>query len=84
LAKHIRSFEHVVIDTEANPDQDFKDAAEGCDLLVIPAEPETTAKDGLIYTLAKLESISHKHHKVLLTKVPPPPRRKASNSAPGS
>lgn len=75
LAKHIRAFEYVVIDTEANPsDQDFEDAAEGCDLLVIPAEPETTAKDGLIYTLAKLESIGHKHHKVLLTKVPPLPQ----------
>src|ERR1035441_9770426 len=43
---------HVVIDTEANPSRvDFREVAEGCDLLVIPAVPETTATDGLIYTL---------------------------------
>jgi chromosome partitioning protein len=42
LAKHVRQCEHVVIDTEANPsDEDFKDAAQGCDLMVIPAESET-------------------------------------------
>ncbi len=75
LAKHVRSYEHVVIDTEANPsDEDFKDAAQGCDLLVIPAEPETTATDGLSYTLAKLREIKHERHRVLLTKVPPPPQ----------
>jgi chromosome partitioning protein len=75
LAKHVRQFEHVVIDTEANPsDEDFKDAAQGCDLLVIPAEPETTATDGLSYTLAKLREIKHDRYRVLLTKVPPPPQ----------
>jgi len=75
LAKHVRQFEHVVIDTEANPsDEDFKDAAQGCDLLVIPAEPETTATDGLTYTLGKLREMKHERFKVLLTKVPPPPQ----------
>jgi hypothetical protein len=50
LARHVRDYEHVVIDTEANPsDKDFKDAAQDCDLLIIPAEPETTATDGLSY-----------------------------------
>jgi chromosome partitioning protein len=48
LAKRVRQCEHVVIDTEANPaDEDFKDAAQGCDLLIIPVEPEPTATDGL-------------------------------------
>jgi chromosome partitioning protein len=75
LAKHIRDYEHVVIDTEANPsDEDFKDAAQGCDLLIIPAEPETTATDGLTYTLSKLREIKHDRYRVLLTKVPPPPQ----------
>jgi chromosome partitioning protein len=33
LAKHVRQYEHVVFDTEANPsDDDFKDAVQGCDL----------------------------------------------------
>ena len=75
MARHVKNYAHIVIDTEANPSEDdFKEAAEGCDLLVIPAEPETTAKDGLVYTLAKLDAIGHKHHRVLLTKVPPPPQ----------
>ena len=75
LAKHVRQYEHVVIDTEANPsDEDFKDAAQGCDLLIIPAEPETTATDGLTYTLGKLRDMKNDRYRVLLTKVPPPPQ----------
>jgi chromosome partitioning protein len=75
MAKHLREFTHVVIDTEANPkDEDFKDAAEGCDLLVIPAEPEPTATDGLTYTLSKLRELDNHHYRVLLTKVPAKPR----------
>jgi len=35
LAMHSRQFEHIVIDTEANPsDEDFKDAAKGCNMLI--------------------------------------------------
>jgi hypothetical protein len=53
MARYVKDYTHIVIDTEANPSEDdFKEAAEGCDLLVIPAEPETTAKDGLIHTLS--------------------------------
>jgi len=75
LAKHIRDYEHVVIDTEANPsDEDFKDVARGCDLLIVPAEPETTATDGLSYTLSKLREIKHDRYRVLITKVPPLPQ----------
>lgn len=75
IARHVKDYTHIIIDTEANPsDDDFKEAAEGCDLLIIPAEPETTAKDGLVYTLARLRAIGHKHHHVLLTKVPPLPQ----------
>jgi chromosome partitioning protein len=75
LAMHSQKFEHIVIDTEANPsDEDFKDAALGCNLLIIPAEPETTATDGLSYTLGKLREMEHDRYRVLLTKVPPPPQ----------
>jgi hypothetical protein len=75
FARHVKDYTHFIIDTEANPsDEDFKEAAEGCDLLVIPAEPETTAKDGLIYTLARLHPIGHKHYRLLLTKVPQLPQ----------
>ena len=39
-------FQHVIMDTEANPSiADFQEVAKGCDLLVIPAVPETVATD---------------------------------------
>ena len=42
--------------------------------MVVPAEPETVATDGLIHTLQKLQSLGNEKYKVLLTKVSPPPR----------
>ncbi len=75
MVNHIRDFTHIIIDTEGNPtDDDFRDLAENCDLLVIPAVPESVATDGLIHTLAKLRSLGNKAHRVLLTMVPPKPR----------
>jgi chromosome partitioning protein len=69
---------HVVIDTEANPSRiDFREVAEGCDLLVIPAVPETTATDGLIYTLKNLREIGSDRYRILITKVRPKPNRDA-------
>ena len=76
-AKYAREYVHghIIIDTEANPSTvDFRQVADGCDLLVIPAVPETTATDGLTYTLAKLQEIGNDRYRVLLTKVPPKPR----------
>ncbi len=75
MVSHIRDYKHVIIDTEGNPtDDDFKDLAGNCDLLIIPAVPESVATDGLTHTLAKLRSLGNKSHKVLLTMVPPKPR----------
>ena len=75
MVKHIRDYQHVIIDTEGNPtDDDFKDLANNCDLLVIPAVPESVATDGLTHTLAKLRALGNKSHRVLLTMVPPKPR----------
>ena len=76
-AKYAREYVkgHIVIDTEANPSNvDFAAVVDGCDLLVIPAVPETTATDGLAFTLSKLGEIKSERFKVLLTKVPPKPR----------
>jgi chromosome partitioning protein len=75
MMKHIRDYEHVIIDTEGNPtDDDFKDLAESCDLLVVPAVPESVATDGLTHTLAKLHELKSNNYRVLLTMVPPKPR----------
>ena len=75
MVNHLRDHTHVVIDTEGNPtDDDFRDLAENCDMLVIPAVPESVATDGLTHTLGKLHTLAHTRHKVLLTMVPPKPR----------
>jgi len=75
MVNHIRDYKHVIIDTEGNPtDDDFKDLSENCDLLVIPAVPESVATDGLTHTLTKLHSLRNNRHKVLLTMVAPKPR----------
>ena len=75
MVSHIRDYQHIIIDTEGNPtDDDFKDLAANCDLLVIPAVPESVATDGLTHTLAKLRNLGNKRHRVLLTMVPPKPR----------
>jgi chromosome partitioning protein len=75
MVNHIRDYKHIVIDTEGNPtDDDFRDLAQNCDLLVIPAVPESVATDGLTHTLAKLNDLKTNRYKVLLTMVPPKPR----------
>jgi chromosome partitioning protein len=75
MVSHVRDHQNVIIDTEGNPsDDDFRDLATNCDLLVIPAVPESVATDGLTHTLAKLRSLGNKTHRVLLTMVPPKPR----------
>jgi chromosome partitioning protein len=75
MVNHIRDYRHIIIDTEGNPtDDDLKDLADNCDLLIIPAVPETVATDGLLHTLLKLKELKHTKHKVLLTMVPPKPR----------
>src|SRR4051794_31055042 len=75
MVAHIRDYQHIIIDTEGNPtDDDFKDLADNCDLLIVPAVPESVATDGLTHTLAKLHSLRKEHHRVLLTMVPPKPR----------
>jgi chromosome partitioning protein len=77
LVNHIQDYKtgHIIIDTEGNPtDDDFKDLAENCDLLVVPAVPESVATDGLTHTLTKLQSLGKEHYRVLLTMVPPKPR----------
>ena len=75
MVSHIRHYEHIIIDTEGNPtDDDFRDLATHCDLLVIPAVPESVATDGLTHTLTKLQELANDRYKVLLTMVPPKPR----------
>lgn len=73
-ARFAREFEHIVIDTEARPDEgDLKELADGCDLLVIPTTPDALAIDALIQTVAALEKIGSERYRILLTIIPPKP-----------
>lgn len=73
-ARYAREYEHVVIDTEARPDEeDLKALAGGCDLLVIPTTPDALALDALMLTVAALQSIGSNGYRILLTIVPPRP-----------
>ncbi len=78
-AKLARDFEHIVIDTGQRPSlDDLKAAADGCDLLVIPAVPASLDTDGLGQTIRALQQIGTGIYRVLLTKVPPPPEKEAA------
>jgi chromosome partitioning protein len=73
-ARYSREFEHIVIDTQARPEEDdLKSLADGCDLLVIPTTPDALALDALIQTVAALEKIGSDRFRILLTIVPPKP-----------
>jgi chromosome partitioning protein len=73
-ARYAREFEHIVIDTEARPEEsDLKELADGCDLLIIPTTPDALALDALIQTVAALEKIGTERFRILLTIVPPKP-----------
>jgi chromosome partitioning protein len=73
-ARYAREFEHIVIDTEARPEEsDLKQLADGCDLLIIPTTPDALAIDALIQTVDALEKIGSNRYRILLTIVPPRP-----------
>jgi chromosome partitioning protein len=69
-----REFEHVIIDTEARPEEDVLRAlADGCDMLIIPTTPDALGIDALIQTVDTLEKIGSNRYRILLTIVPPKP-----------
>ena len=76
--RHVRDtkYKHIVIDTKARPSsEDIKSLAEGCDLLIIPTEPDELTLDALMKTIAVIQKHAANKYKVLLTKVPPKPSR---------
>ena len=75
-ARYARQYEHIIIDTEARPnEEDLKALADGCDLLVIPTTPDALALDALMLTVKALQAIGTDNYRVLLTIVPPRPSR---------
>ncbi len=75
-ALHAREYEHIVIDTKARPEEeDLKELARGCHLLVIPCTPDPLSLQALRLTIQALHSIGAERYRVLLTVVPPRPSR---------
>jgi chromosome partitioning protein len=77
-AKLAREFEHIVIDTGQRPSvADLEAAAEGCDLMVVPAVPSALDTDGLGQTVRALQQIGAAKFRVLLTRVAPDASKEA-------
>jgi len=75
-AKYSRDFEHIVIDTEARPEEeDLKALAEGADLLIIPTTPDALSLDALRQTVKALKTLGSDRFRILITMVPPKPSR---------
>jgi chromosome partitioning protein len=71
-----REFEHVVIDTQARPtEEDLKELAAGCDLLIVPLTPDALSLDTLFLFTDALTRLGADRFKILLTIVPPKPSR---------
>jgi chromosome partitioning protein len=75
-AMHIQRYQHVIVDTQARPDeQDMKVLAGSCDLLVLPCTPDAISLQVLGDTVAALRKIGAVNYRILLTVVPPRPNR---------
>ena len=67
-----RQFKHVVIDTEARPnEEDLKVLAGGCDLLLVPTFVDALSLQPLGELVPVLRQIGAKNYRVVLNAVPP-------------
>lgn len=75
-AKYAPNYQHIVIDTQARPEQeDLAALAEGCDLLVLPTTPDALSLDALMQTVDALKSLGSEKYRILITRIPSKPRR---------
>ncbi|GHF42296.1 chromosome partitioning protein ParA [Deinococcus metalli] len=78
--KYSRQFDHIVIDTGARPTADeLRDLVGGCDLLVLPTNPEAMSLDALLQTTEALQNLGGTY-RILLTLVPPVPSREGEEA----
>lgn len=78
--KYSRQFEHIVIDTGARPSGDeLQDLVGGCDLLILPTNPEAMSLDALLQTTEALQTLGGQY-RILLTLVPPNPSKEGDEA----
>jgi chromosome partitioning protein len=71
-ARYAGDYPNKIIDTEAHPSKsDLAALAEGCDQLIVIAEPETMSLDVLPAMLDDLAKLGSEKHRVLLCQVSP-------------
>jgi chromosome partitioning protein len=79
--RYARSFEHIIIDTQARPSKDdLKLLAGGCDLLVLPTTPDSLSIEALLLTVGALRELNFNAYKILLTICAPKPSRDADDT----
>lgn len=75
-AKQARHFEHIIIDTQARPEQeDLEALADGCDLLVIPTTPDALSLDAMMLMVNVLGKLGSDRYKVVISIIPPKPSK---------
>ncbi len=75
-AKYARNAEHIVIDTQARPEQeDLEALADGCDRLIIPCTPDALALDAMMLTVRALQQLGSDRYRILLAIIPPSPSK---------
>jgi chromosome partitioning protein len=75
-AMHIGKYKHVIVDTEAHPEQrDMKVLAGSCDLLILTCTPDSMAIQALEDARLDLGRMGAENYRVLLTIIPPLPNR---------
>lgn len=81
MAKHAGKYPHIVIDTQARPDNDdLQVLSEGCDLLIIPTTPDILSLEAVGLTVEAISKLKLANFQILLTICPPSPSRDAKDA----
>ena len=71
--KSVGDADYLIMDTPARPNtDDMQELAKGCDLLILPTQPDVLSLEPMLMTARDLENAKYR---VLVTIAPPPPNR---------
>jgi len=81
LKTEAKNFTHIVVDTEARPQQsDLEVLSKISDLLIIPTTPDALSIKATIKTFQAMRELKSKDFKILVTMCPPPPSHDGSDA----
>ena len=71
--KSIGKADYLILDTPARPNtDDMKELAKGCDLLILPTQPDVLSLEPMLITA---QDLGEANYRVLVTIAPPPPNQ---------